>query len=51
MKYAVILAVLLSAFYIGASQLVLAQLDQLKGQYQNADAIAQAIAAGDSKHR
>ena len=44
MKYAIIIGIVLGAFYVGASQLVLSELNNLKDFYKNADVIAQNVA-------
>lgn len=47
MKYAVFMAVILSIFYISATQLVLNEINNLSYIYKNADAIAQSGLYGD----
>lgn len=43
MKYIAITALILASFYIGATQLLLNQVNDLKDFYQNSDTIAQNI--------
>lgn len=47
MKYAIILGIVLGGFYIGATQLVLGQLNNIKYYYENADVIAQNVVKED----
>ncbi len=49
MKYALLLGLVLGGFYIGATQLVLTELNNIKYYYENADVIAQNIANDSGK--
>lgn len=48
MKYALFIALILSAFYIGTTQLLLSEVNDLKNIYANADVIAQNIANSEN---
>lgn len=45
MKGAMILAVLLSSFYVGATKIIMIQLKDLEDFYSNSDKIATAVAS------
>lgn len=46
MKYAILVGLIIGAFYVAAGQMVISQINGLKTFYSNADTIAQNIAEG-----